>query len=246
MNELLAVLCRLPASRPTKVREALGLVEALGLTRVGNGHELLSLAADFAGRWKTVRLRRRLRGAGSAVERRLAHGRRPGRTADRPRRSGPGARNIDSARFLRRRAAAVSSQGRERQPPASIAVAGHEPARRHSRTSPPQHHHNAPPHPSRAAAARRPVAVKMQPGHDREPPMEHEGAAAWSAGFSRHAARRAAERVGPFRTHGAASRGRHPAGQRDGLARPELTWRKEPCRRPRSCRALRSRAARAG
>ena len=52
MNELLAVLCRLPGSRPTKVREALGLVEALGLTRIGNGHELLSLAADFAGRWK--------------------------------------------------------------------------------------------------------------------------------------------------------------------------------------------------
>lgn len=52
MNELLAVLCRLPDSRPAKVREALGLVEALGLKRVGNGHELLSLAADFAGRWK--------------------------------------------------------------------------------------------------------------------------------------------------------------------------------------------------
>lgn len=52
MNEMLAVLCRLPASEPRKVREALGLVEALGLTRVANGHELLSLAADFASRWK--------------------------------------------------------------------------------------------------------------------------------------------------------------------------------------------------
>ena len=52
MNELLAVLCRLPASRPAQVQEALALVEALGITRVGNGHELLALAADFASRWK--------------------------------------------------------------------------------------------------------------------------------------------------------------------------------------------------
>ena len=51
MNELLAVLCRLPASEPSRVQEALALVEALGLTRVGNGHELLALAAAFAGRW---------------------------------------------------------------------------------------------------------------------------------------------------------------------------------------------------
>ena len=52
MNELLAVLCRLPASRLAQVQEALALVEALGITRVGNGHELLALAADFASRWK--------------------------------------------------------------------------------------------------------------------------------------------------------------------------------------------------
>ena len=52
MNELLAVLCRLPASRPSQVQEALKLVEALGVTRVGNGHELLALAADFAGQWR--------------------------------------------------------------------------------------------------------------------------------------------------------------------------------------------------
>ncbi len=52
MNELLAVLCRLPESRPSRVQEALALVEALGMTRVGNGHELLALAADFAGRWR--------------------------------------------------------------------------------------------------------------------------------------------------------------------------------------------------
>ena len=52
MNELLAVLCRLPESRPARVQEALALVEALGMTHVGNGHELLALAADFAGRWR--------------------------------------------------------------------------------------------------------------------------------------------------------------------------------------------------
>ena len=51
MNELLAVLCRLPGSRSPQVQEALALVEALGMARVGNGHELLALAADFAGRW---------------------------------------------------------------------------------------------------------------------------------------------------------------------------------------------------
>ena len=52
MNELLAVLCRLPGSQSSKVQEALLLVEALGMARVGNGHELLALAADFAGQWK--------------------------------------------------------------------------------------------------------------------------------------------------------------------------------------------------
>lgn len=52
MNELLAVLCRLPGSQPAKVQEVLSLVEALGMARVGNGHELLALAADFAGRWR--------------------------------------------------------------------------------------------------------------------------------------------------------------------------------------------------
>ena len=52
MNELLAVLCRLPGSQRSSVQEALALVEALGLTRIGNGHELLALAADFAFRWR--------------------------------------------------------------------------------------------------------------------------------------------------------------------------------------------------
>lgn len=52
VNGVLAALCRLPASQPAKVREALGLIEALGLTRVGNRHQLLSRTADFASRWK--------------------------------------------------------------------------------------------------------------------------------------------------------------------------------------------------
>ena len=52
MNELLAVLCRLPGSTPSRVKEALTLVEALGMRRIGNGHELLALAAECAGRWK--------------------------------------------------------------------------------------------------------------------------------------------------------------------------------------------------
>ena len=36
------MLCRLPGSQPAKVQEALSLVEALGMVRVGNGHELLA------------------------------------------------------------------------------------------------------------------------------------------------------------------------------------------------------------
>ncbi len=52
MNELLAVLCLLPGSQASKVQEALSLVEALGMALVGNGHELLGFAADFAGQWK--------------------------------------------------------------------------------------------------------------------------------------------------------------------------------------------------
>jgi len=51
MNELLAVLCRLSLREPVPVKEALALVEALGWHRVGNGHELLALAADFAIKW---------------------------------------------------------------------------------------------------------------------------------------------------------------------------------------------------
>lgn len=52
MNELLAVLSRLPGASPEKVAEALSLVERLGLRRVANGHELLSLAARYAVQWR--------------------------------------------------------------------------------------------------------------------------------------------------------------------------------------------------
>ena len=44
------MVCRLPGSEPSQVKASLALVEALGMTRVGNGHELRALAADFAGR----------------------------------------------------------------------------------------------------------------------------------------------------------------------------------------------------
>ncbi len=43
MNELLAVLSRLPDATTGQVREALTLVETLGMARVANGHDLLQL-----------------------------------------------------------------------------------------------------------------------------------------------------------------------------------------------------------
>lgn len=52
MNELLAVLTRLPGATTAKLREAISLVEALGIARVGNGHELLATAAELACSWK--------------------------------------------------------------------------------------------------------------------------------------------------------------------------------------------------
>lgn len=52
MNELLAVLCRLPGATVDKVSEALDLVEKLGMRRIGNGHELLAQAAEYAVSWK--------------------------------------------------------------------------------------------------------------------------------------------------------------------------------------------------
>lgn len=51
MNELLAVLARLPGASSRQVKEAIGLVESLGLARIGNGHELLVTAAAFACDW---------------------------------------------------------------------------------------------------------------------------------------------------------------------------------------------------
>jgi predicted nucleic acid-binding protein len=51
MNEVLAVLARSPGANGPQVGEALGLIEALGLHRVANGHELLATAARFAVDW---------------------------------------------------------------------------------------------------------------------------------------------------------------------------------------------------
>ena len=50
MNEMLAVLSRLPGSSAAQVQEALALIESLGLSRVGNGHELLATAAAIVER----------------------------------------------------------------------------------------------------------------------------------------------------------------------------------------------------
>ena len=52
MNELLAVLLRLPDATAEQVREALTLVETLGIARVGNGHDLLQLAVAMACDWR--------------------------------------------------------------------------------------------------------------------------------------------------------------------------------------------------
>lgn len=51
MNEMLSVLSRLPGATAPKVGEALGLLESLGLARVGNGHELLAEATSLGFRW---------------------------------------------------------------------------------------------------------------------------------------------------------------------------------------------------
>jgi predicted nucleic acid-binding protein len=49
MNELLAVLAKL--GKAAQVRQALTLVEELGIARIGNGHELLDTAATIACDW---------------------------------------------------------------------------------------------------------------------------------------------------------------------------------------------------
>lgn len=51
LNELLAVLARLPDATTEQTTRALSLVESLGLARIGNGHELLAAAAGFACDW---------------------------------------------------------------------------------------------------------------------------------------------------------------------------------------------------
>lgn len=51
MNELLAVLARLPGATTDRVAEALALVETLGLQRVANGHELLDETVRVAIEW---------------------------------------------------------------------------------------------------------------------------------------------------------------------------------------------------
>ena len=51
LNELLAVLARLPGATAERVQEALGLVESLGMARLGNGHDLLAKAAAIACNW---------------------------------------------------------------------------------------------------------------------------------------------------------------------------------------------------
>ena len=51
MNELLAVLTRLPGATTHEVASALSLVESLGLARIGNGHDLLAAAAGFSCDW---------------------------------------------------------------------------------------------------------------------------------------------------------------------------------------------------
>lgn len=52
MAELLAVLARVPRMSRRRLQETIGLIESLGLARVGNGRELLAKAADFACRWR--------------------------------------------------------------------------------------------------------------------------------------------------------------------------------------------------
>jgi predicted nucleic acid-binding protein len=51
MNELLAVLARLPGATRDQIGAALALIESLGLARIGNGHDLLTMAAGFACDW---------------------------------------------------------------------------------------------------------------------------------------------------------------------------------------------------
>jgi len=79
MTEVLAVLARLPDATPARVAEALALLEALGLARFGNGHQLLAEAARIAVAWGLsgydatyVALARLVRGAWLTADERAA------------------------------------------------------------------------------------------------------------------------------------------------------------------------------
>ena len=100
LNELLAVLCRLPGSRSPQVQEALSLVEALGMARVGNGRELLARAADFAGRWNLSGYDAVYVVPRGTVGRRVADGRPPGRKPDSRIQPRAVARCVDRSRSL--------------------------------------------------------------------------------------------------------------------------------------------------
>ena len=80
MNELLAVLARMHGVTAADVAEAISLVEALGLHRVANGHDLLATAAELAVDWGLsgydatyVALARLVGGAWLTADRRAAN-----------------------------------------------------------------------------------------------------------------------------------------------------------------------------
>ncbi len=55
MAECLAILCRMRGASVDRVREALALMESLGIERAGLGHELLQRAAEYAISWSLSR-----------------------------------------------------------------------------------------------------------------------------------------------------------------------------------------------
>lgn len=52
MAECLAVLCHMQGGSVERIREALALLESLGIERAGCGHELMQLAAEYAVTWQ--------------------------------------------------------------------------------------------------------------------------------------------------------------------------------------------------
>jgi predicted nucleic acid-binding protein len=51
MAECLAVLCRMRGATVDRLREALTLMESLGIERAGCGHELMQTATEYAISW---------------------------------------------------------------------------------------------------------------------------------------------------------------------------------------------------